>query len=130
MFSLFADDNNDKKSEKVLAELENIDDECDALGIVFVKIDNIDEAKEYGIEKMPKLLYFEKGIPTVYEGKLENEEELLKWLERQTNSDEIEDVTDEMLDLIIEKMPLVAVLFCKYITKNLNMAKPPLKRYF
>jgi hypothetical protein len=62
---------------------------------------------------MPKLLYFEKGIPTVYEGKLENEEELLKWLERQTNSDEIEDVTDEMLDLIIEKMPLVAVLFCK-----------------
>lgn len=99
-----------------MEELENIDDECDALGITFVKIDNADEAKEYGIDRVPKLLYFEKGIPTVYEGKLENEEDLLKWLEQQTTSDEIEDITDEMLDLIIEKMPYVAVLFCKIYT--------------
>lgn len=107
------DDNNDDRSQAVLEELENIDDECDALGITFVKIDNADEAKEYGIDRVPKLLYFEKGIPTVYEGKLENEDDLLKWLEQQTTSDEIEDITDEMLDLIIEKMPYVAVLFCK-----------------
>lgn len=107
------DDNNDKKSVKVLTELENIDDECDALGISFVKIDNVEEAKEYGIEKLPKLLYFEKGIPTVYNGNLENEDALLKWLEHQAKTDEIEDITDEMLDLIIEKMPHVAVLFCK-----------------
>lgn len=80
---------------------------------MFVKIDNTDEAKEYGIEKVPKLLYFEKGIPTVYEGNLEDENALLKWLEHQTQTDEIEDITDEMLDLIIEKMPHVAVLFCK-----------------
>jgi hypothetical protein len=107
------DDNNDKKSAKVLAELENIDDECDQLGIAFVKIDNVDEAKEYGIEKLPKLLYFEKGIPTVYEGNLEKEEEVLRWMELQTSSDEIEDVTDEMLDIIISKMHHVAVLFCE-----------------
>lgn len=109
----FLDDNNDDKSQKVLEELENIDDECDALGITFVKIDNIDEAKEYGIDSVPSLLYFEKGIPTVYEGRLEDEESVLKWLEQQTTSDEIEDITDEMLDLILEKMPYVAVLFCK-----------------
>lgn len=80
-----------------------------------MKIDNTDEAKEYGIDQIPKLLYFEKGIPTVYEGKLEDEDSLLKWLEQQTNSDQIEDITDEMLDLIIEKMPHVAVLFCKNV---------------
>jgi hypothetical protein len=79
---------------------------------------------------MPKLLYFEKGIPTVYEGKLENEEELLKWLERQTNSDEIEDVTNEMLDLIIEKMPLVAVLFCKFFTGYRKNRTPRVHRKF
>lgn len=95
-------------------ELENIDDECDTLGIVFVKIDNPDEAEEYGIEKIPSLLYFEKGIPTLYEGNLEDEDKLLEWLKYQTESDEIEDITDEMLDLIIEKMPYVAVLFCKF----------------
>lgn len=110
---IIPDDNNDQRSQDVLAELENIDDECDALGITFVKIDNVDEAKEYGIEEVPSLLYFEKGIPTVYEGRLEDETILLKWLEQQTTSDEIEDITDEMLDLILEKMPYVAVLFCK-----------------
>ncbi|XP_050667523.1 uncharacterized protein LOC126967136 isoform X2 [Leptidea sinapis] len=104
-------DNNDRKSQRVLNELENIDDECDQLGIAFVKIDNDDEAKEYGIDKIPTLLYFEKGIPTYYEGNLEEEEKVLGWLKHQTESDEIEDITDEMLDLIIEKMPYVAVLF-------------------
>ncbi|XP_026737291.1 uncharacterized protein LOC113500635 isoform X5 [Trichoplusia ni] len=104
-------DNNDRKSQKVLNELENIDDECDQLGIAFVKIDNDDEAQEYGIEKVPTLLYFEKGIPTYYEGNLEEEEKVLDWLRHQTESDEIEDITDEMLDLIIDKMQYVAVLF-------------------
>ncbi|CAG9794978.1 unnamed protein product [Diatraea saccharalis] len=104
-------DNNDRKSQRVLNELENIDDECDQLGIAFVKIDNDEEAKEYGIEKLPTLLYFEKGIPTYYEGNLEEEEKVLQWLKYQTESDEIEDITDEMLDLIIDKMQYVAVLF-------------------
>ncbi|XP_040172378.1 uncharacterized protein LOC120905490 isoform X2 [Anopheles arabiensis] len=104
-------DNNDKKSEKVLNELENIDDECDQLGINFVKMDDVEEAKDYGVTKFPKLVYFEQGIPTVYEGSLEQEEDVLEWLERQTSSDEIEDVTDEMLDMIVEKMQHVAVLF-------------------
>lgn len=123
-FIHFPDDNNDDKSQKVLEELENIDDECDALGITFVKIDNIDEAKEYGIDSVPSLLYFEKGIPTVYEGRLEDEESVLKWLEQQTTSDEIEDITDEMLDLILEKMPYVAVLFCKLIC-TFTLSSPP-----
>lgn len=50
----------------------------------------------------------------MYEGNLEDEEKVLKWLEHQFSSDEIEDVTDEMLDIILGKMPHVAVLFCKY----------------
>ncbi|XP_068911269.1 uncharacterized protein hlk isoform X6 [Tenebrio molitor] len=101
----------DRKSQRVLNELENIDDECDQLGIVFVKIDNDEEAQEYGIEKVPSLVYFENGIPMLYEGNLEEEEKVLKWLEHQIKSDEIEDVTDEMLDILIDKKQFVAVLF-------------------
>nr|XP_022906930.1 uncharacterized protein LOC111418597 isoform X1 [Onthophagus taurus] len=104
-------DADDRKSQKVLNELENIDDECDKMGVVFVKIDNADEAKEYGIEKIPSLVYFEKGIPTLYEGNLEDEDKVLKWFEHQVKSDEIEDITDEMLDMILERMQYVAVLF-------------------
>ena len=80
-----------------------------------MKIDNTEEAKEYGIEKIPSMLYFEKGIPTLYEGNLEDEEKVLKWLEGQQKSDHIEDITDEMLDMVIEKMPHVAVLFCQWL---------------
>jgi hypothetical protein len=33
-----------------------------------VKIDDADEAKEYGIDELPTLVLFEKKIPHVYEG--------------------------------------------------------------
>lgn len=46
-------------------------------------------------------------------GNLEEEEKVLTWIEHQLQSDEIEDVTDEMLDILIERMPHVAALFCK-----------------
>ncbi|KAF0304186.1 hypothetical protein FJT64_023969 [Amphibalanus amphitrite] len=106
-----SDDKGQKKSQKVLVELENIDDECDEHGIVFVKIDNTEEAIEYGIEQLPTLVYFENEIPSIYDGDLMNEEEVLAWLVRQVSSDEIEDVTDEMLDKIIERNPYVAAVF-------------------
>jgi len=65
---IIADDGDEKESRKVLVELERIDDECDQKGITFVKIDNAEEAKEYGIEDLPTIIYFEDGIPTLYEG--------------------------------------------------------------
>lgn len=49
-------------------------------------------------------------------GDLENEEEILEWLVDQLEKDEIEDVTDEMLDRLIKDGKTVAVLFCKYFT--------------
>lgn len=62
------DDKENKESIRVLAELEKIDDECDQHGISFVKIDNPEEAKEYGIDTEPSLIYFENGIPSIFEG--------------------------------------------------------------
>lgn len=119
------DDGNDRKSQRTLNELENIDDECDKLGIAFVKIDNDEEAKEYGIEKIPSLVYFEKGIPMLYEGNLEEEEKVLLWLEHQVKSDEIEDINNEMLDIILSKKTYVAVLFCEcllhYVLQSIQL---------
>lgn len=62
------DDKDQKKSQKVLSELENIDDDCDQHNIAFVKIHDLDEAKEYGIDTLPTLVLFERRIPHVYEG--------------------------------------------------------------
>ena len=52
----------------VLEELENIDDEADMFGIDFVKINDAEAAKEYGIINLPALVYFRKKIPLVYDG--------------------------------------------------------------
>ena len=67
------DDKEAKKSQKVLAELENIDDECDQNDIAFVKIDDDSEAREWGIEDLPTMVLFERGIPHIYEGDLMKE---------------------------------------------------------
>lgn len=95
-----------------MTELENIDDECDQNNIVFVKIHDIAEAREYGIDNLPSLVYFEKKIPHLYEGDLMNEEELLGWLIHQKKHSEIPDITDEMMDLLIDSQKYLAVLFC------------------
>lgn len=52
----FADDKDDKVSQKVLTELENIDDECDQNDIAFVKIDDDKEAAEWGIDTIPTIV--------------------------------------------------------------------------
>lgn len=98
----------------VLEELEKIDDDCDKHGIQFVKIDDASAAHEYGIDHIPAIVYFEKQVPNVYDGDLQDEEEMLHWLVEQLEKDEIEDVTDEMLDKLIKEGKTIAVLFCNY----------------
>lgn len=55
-FYLQIDDKDQKKSQKVLAELENIDDECDQNDIAFVKIDDDKEAEEWGLDEIPTIV--------------------------------------------------------------------------
>ena len=91
--------------------METIDDDCDRQGIILVKLDNPQEAAQYGIEEIPSLVYFEESIPHLFEGNLENENEVLGWLIHQMKYEEIEHVTDEMIDLLILEHKFVAVLF-------------------
>ena len=70
MINIFSlDKHGDEESEQVLEELEKIDDDCDKHGIQFVKIDDKKAAKEYGIDHIPGIVYFEKQVPNVYDGK-------------------------------------------------------------
>lgn len=93
-----------------------------------MKIDDDEEAKEYGIDTIPSLVFFEKKIPHVYEGDLLNEDALLGWLLHQKRHAEIPDITDEMLERLVENTPYLAVLFCKiifyikiYVYKPINL---------
>ena len=51
--------------------LEQIDDDTDAVGVKFVKTDDAGFAKEVGITDFPTIVYFEKGDPIIYEGRVQ-----------------------------------------------------------
>lgn len=52
--------------------MENIDDDLEREGIIIIRLDNADEAKEYGLDHLPAMVYFENKIPAIYEGDLMN----------------------------------------------------------
>ncbi|KAJ6634226.1 hypothetical protein Bhyg_17314, partial [Pseudolycoriella hygida] len=96
---------------KVLEELENIDDDCDRHGITFVKTKDFSVAEQYGVHDYPALVYFEGGIPNVFEGHLNEEEEVLQWLITQKTEDRIELITRQMLETMVEETQYLAVYF-------------------
>lgn len=100
--------------EDILTELEEIDDETDKYGIHFVKTEDTKYAEELaGITEFPALVYFEDGAPSIYDGDLLIEEEVLAWLVRQKTEDTIENVNRDLLFRIIGEKEYVAVLFYK-----------------
>lgn len=58
LFDPFADARSCVTCDKVLAELEKIDDDTDSFGVDFVKINDKRLAKQYGIKTFPALTYF------------------------------------------------------------------------
>lgn len=57
------------KCEDILEELENIDDDTDKQNIQFVKSKDHKLASEIGIFSFPALVYYETGVPIMYDGK-------------------------------------------------------------
>lgn len=56
----------------ILEELETIDDDTDDHGIQFVKSNDVKLAHEIGIFSFPALVYYETGVPIMYDGKFSN----------------------------------------------------------
>lgn len=97
----------------ILEELENIDDDCERHGIKFVKTQDLKIAEKYGATDFPVLMYFESGIGGVFEGNIEEEEEVLSWLITQKTEDRIELITRVMLENLVEDTQYLAVYFYK-----------------
>jgi len=105
---------NCRTCDQIIAELENIDDECDQYGVQMVKLKDPPLAKRYGIKTFPALVYFRNGNPLAFDGDLKSEDSVLEWLTDDDNrelEDEIEAVNFRMLDKLLETSPLIAVFF-------------------
>ena len=50
--------------------------------VIKTRIDDADEAVEYGIDTLPALVYFDKRIPNIYSGDMDTVD-ILMWMTEQ-----------------------------------------------
>ena len=60
---------------------------------------------------MPRLVYFEGGVPEPFVGDEQNPNEILDWIKEELKSQDIKEVTKEILDKLNEKFDTVGVVF-------------------
>ena len=99
----------------IIDSYESINDECKQNDIRLVKTSDDDLRKETGIpDDSPILIYYENDVPFLYNVHPldpDETEETLNWLIEQRNTAAIEEVTDAMLEDIIDDNEYVTVLF-------------------
>lgn len=113
MSSIYSDSGECDQCGPILEELENIDDDCERHGITFVKTQDLKIAEQYGATDFPVLMYFENSVGGIFEGDIEEEEEVLQWLIQQRTEDRIELITRVMLETLVEDTQYLAVYFYK-----------------
>ena len=60
---------------------------------------------------MPRLVYFEGGVPEPFVGDEQNPQVILKWIQDELKSQDIKEVTKEILDKLNEKFDTVGAVF-------------------
>lgn len=96
--------------------MENIDDELDEAGIIFVTTEDTVMAKKLNIKTFPQLVFFRNRDPLFFKGDLEDEDEVLSWLTDENTLEipgKIEEVNSKMLEKILSENDHVVVFFCK-----------------
>ena len=108
-------DETDPSNLNIIESYETINDECKQNDIRLVKTSDDQLRKDTGLEEdSPILIYYENDVPFLYNVHPldpDDVDEALAWLIEQRNTAAIEEVTDSMLDNIIEDNEYAAVLF-------------------
>jgi len=121
--------------DEAIKQLEQIDDDADAVGVMFVKTNEADFAAEYGIESFPAILYFENQQPSIYDGDAAEETELLTWLLYQMKEDTVENINRELLTKMIDEFEFLAVFFydnsddCTKVLRHLELIDDEAQQY-
>lgn len=116
-YLLSLDREGDKKSQKIINEIENIDDECEEKSIDFVKTSDEGIEEEYDLPGLPALAFYRHQFRTIYTGDLMKEDDILEWVLQlhESRHDEIESVDRKTLQVLINEKEHLAVFFCKWM---------------
>ena len=67
-FSYFTDDDHCPICDEALQNLEDIDDDADAVGVRMVKTDDTAFSEFIGLSQFPSIVYYEHSNPHIYDG--------------------------------------------------------------
>ena len=79
--------------------------------LIRIKCSDDDVEEIYGLGYLPRLVYFEGGVPEPFVGDEQNIDEILKWIRDEMKSEEIKKVTKEILDKLKEKFDIIGTVF-------------------
>jgi len=115
---------NDPKSRAAEKAIDAIDDNLKERSVSVVKTTSQEQVDLYDIEVLPSLVYFEAEIPTFWadDKPLDNEEDILAWIEHCQDSDLIEEITEDMLEKLISNTDMIIVFF--YVKKDKGTWEP------
>ena len=111
----------DRDADEIIEGFETIDDDLEKKGFAMVKTSDEGVETNYGIIGLPKIVYFQHGIPIIGEIDLMDENAILAWIDKQSSSNSIHQVSDVVLEGLINKFDHIAVLF--YSHKNMTVVR-------
>ena len=101
---VFFYDRDEPDAHTILEELERIDEKLDKQDLTMVKISDGGALDSYGLEESSaSLIYFENGVPELYDGDLLNDEKILRWMLAELKQEEIKEISVKVLDTLVEK---------------------------
>ncbi len=107
---VFFDSDEFRLANRMLTELQAVHDELVELELPVVKISLEEYSLDLGLKDLPSLLHFTDGVPNVFLGK-ETRAEMLDWLVDTMRDEVVEEVTPEIIQILIEEQEYVGVLY-------------------
>ena len=116
-----ADENGDEEEtddESFVKQMETLDDDMDNISVPLIKISDESKALQFGLDKLPTIVYFKNQIPGLFDGDVTDTASVLEWLTSRKTEDNIQLVSDTILEDVVENFPYVACLFTGVCAEN------------
>ena len=101
----------DRRAVKIINEMEGIDDNLENDKITLVKCSDPGVDDHFGLGYLPRLVYFDKGIPEMFAGAEVNEAEVLGWISTELKANKIHLVSRAIAEMLIIKREHVGLIF-------------------
>ena len=111
-------DEEESDDESFVKQMETLDDDMDNISVPLIKISDESKALQFGLDKLPTIVYFKNQIPGLFDGDVTDTSSVLEWLTSRKTEDNIQLVSDTILEDVVENFPFVACLFTGTCAEN------------